>query len=229
MKLLAIGAHPDDIEIFMYGFIAQCFSRGDEIFLTIATDGTAGDLNTSQDLKLIRYNEAKEGLKKLGNPYFLNLPDGKLSACLEARSIIYNHISDINPDIIVTHAPEDYHPDHRALSLYVSEAASFKRPVILADTLMGVNFMPDIYVDISNFMNEKVNAILKHQSQKPENFVDAVKILNGFRSSQCNGPLNTYAEAYRTDKTFPFSDIRNLLPKAPPYRKYYTKESAGLI
>ena len=42
MKILAVGAHPDDIEIFMYGFLSICRDRGDEIFLSIATDGSAG-------------------------------------------------------------------------------------------------------------------------------------------------------------------------------------------
>jgi len=229
MRVLAIGAHPDDIEIFMYGFIAQCQKRGDEIFLTVATDGAAGNLQNFQNLKSVRYSETIEGLKKLGIPEFLELPDGKLSSCSKSRSHIKEHISSINPDIIVTHAPEDYHPDHRALSIYVSDAAGFKIPVILSDTLMGVNFMPEIYVDISDFMNDKANAILQHKSQKPENFVSAVKILNRFRSAQCNGPVNTYAEAYRIEKRFPFSDIRNLLPKSPLYRKYYSKDSNGLI
>ena len=229
MRLLAIGAHPDDIEIFMYGFLAQCKSRGDDIYLSVATDGAAGNLNQLQNLKKVRYNETIQGLKKLGTPYFLNLPDGKLSNYIEAKPKIHEHISDINPDFIVTHSPEDYHPDHRALSSYITEAAGFQIPVLFADTLMGVNFIPEIYVDISSFMEDKISSILQHHSQNPENFVDAVKILKQFRSSQCNGPLNTYAEAYRTDKKFPFSDIRDFLPKAPPIRRYYSIKSDGLI
>ena len=229
MKLLAIAAHPDDIEIFMYGLIAQCKSRGDHIFLTIASDGSAGNLNNIKDLNKVRQNESIQGLKKLGDPHFLNLPDGKMSDCLEARSMIYKHISNVSPDFIVTHSPEDYHPDHRALSSFVVESAGFERPVIFADTLMGVNFIPEVYIEISDFMDDKINAILKHQSQNPEKFVNAAKILNQFRSAQCNGPLNTFAEAYRIEKKFPFSDIRSFLPKAPKYRKYYSNYSDGLI
>ena len=48
---------------------------------------------------------------------------------------------------------------------------------------------------------------MKHESQNPQNYVNAVKLWNGFRSAQCNGKLGTYAEAYSFDPSFPFSDI----------------------
>ena len=54
MKILAIGAHPDDIEIFMYGFLSVCKNRGDEIDLIIATDGAAGSVLSNVNLAEIR-------------------------------------------------------------------------------------------------------------------------------------------------------------------------------
>ena len=64
MKILAIGAHPDDIEIFMYGFLCACLNRGDHIFTAIATDGSLGGENPGKELAIKRKNEAKIGLKE---------------------------------------------------------------------------------------------------------------------------------------------------------------------
>ena len=94
---------------------------------------------------------------------------------------------------------------------------------------MGVNFIPDIYVDISGFFDDKIKAIGCHKSQRPNKFISAVKIWNRFRSAQCNGPELSFAEAYRVNKSFPFVDIRSMLPKEPKYRPFYSKNSDGLI
>ena len=229
MKLLAIGAHPDDIEIFMYGLVALYKKRGDTIHLAVATDGAAGKLNNFKNLKVTREYETINALKLIGTPDFLGLPDGKLSYYDKAQLTIDNYIKKIEPNLIVTHSPNDYHPDHRALSLYVSQSAGFSCPVLYADNLMGVNFLPEVYVDISSVFKDKINAIAEHKSQSPQKFVSATTLLNRFRSAQCNGPDNTYAEAYGMSKTFPFSDIRDFLPESPKYRPYYSKKSDGLI
>ena len=149
MKLLAIGAHPDDIEIFMYGFIALCKKKKDEVFLAVASDGAAGGENKDNKLVKTREKETKLALKFLGKPTLLGLHDGKLEEDKRAQAKIKRLILEIEPDLIITHAPEDYHPDHIALSKYVSNAASFKCPVLFSDTLMGVNFKPEIYIDLS--------------------------------------------------------------------------------
>ena len=229
MKILAIGAHPDDIEIFMYGFIAACKKRGDEIILGVATDGTSGNININKDLKNIRQEEAILGLTKLAKPYFLGLEDGNLFESINASKIIKSFINDNKPDLVITHAPNDYHPDHRSLSDFIINSIGFKCPVIFAETLMGINFDPEIYIDITDFLEEKKHAILCHKSQSPEMLLEAVKLINRFRSAQCNAPSKNYAEVYKVSKTFPFADIRNLLPKSPKVRNFYNKDSDGFL
>ena len=68
MKILAIGAHPDDIEIFMYGLLAVYKNLGNEVFTLIATDGSKGSEKKNQNLSEIRKNEANLGLKELSKP-----------------------------------------------------------------------------------------------------------------------------------------------------------------
>ena len=229
MNILAIGAHPDDLEIFAYGFLAAAAARGDNLTLAVATDGAAGGNIPGTALAAKRADETRNGLAKLGTPVLLGLPDGGLAGAADARAKITNLIRNNPPDLVVTHAPEDYHPDHRALSGFVQEACGFICPVLFCDTLMGVGFNPDYYVDITTHFTEKQNAILAHHSQDPARFVNATTIINRFRAAQCNAPEGHYAEAYRVDNRFPFADIRALLPDAPPYRPFYVSGSDALI
>ena len=228
-NITAIGAHPDDIEIFMYGFLAAAKARGDQLTLITATDGAAGGANPGPELAAQRALEATKGLAGLGQPVMLELPDGGLGQAADAQAKISAALDAAAPDLIITHGPEDYHPDHRALSAYVNNAASFRCPIIYADTLMGVGFTPEFYVDITPYADEKTAAIMAHESQHPHRFAEAAKIMNRYRAAQCNAPDGHYAEAYRLERRFPFTDIRALLPDAPPYRPFYVPDSDALI
>ena len=229
LKITALGAHPDDIEIFMYGFLAAAQERGDHLTLFVATDGAKGGDNSAGNLASIREKEAIAGLAMLGMPHFLNLPDGGLEHAPGAGQLIADEITKAAPDLIITHAPHDYHPDHRALSHYVNAAAGFRCPVLFADTLMGVNFQPDYYVDITRHIDAKASAIMAHKSQMPHRFTEAMRITNRFRAAQCNAPADHYAEAYSLQSRFPFADIRELLPPPPPLRPFYVPNSDALI
>jgi len=229
MKIMAIGAHPDDIEIFMYGFLAAAGARGDNLHLAVATDGAAGGAESGPALAAQRAAEARTGLAGLGAVTLLDLPDGGLAVAPDASAKITDYIRGTAPDLIITHAPEDYHPDHRALSKFVTDAAGFICPVLFCDTLMGVGFAPDYYVDITPYFSAKQTAIMAHTSQQPDRFAAATAIVNRFRAAQCNAPDGHYAEAYRTDNRFPFSDVRSLLPPAPPHRPFYVPGSDALI
>ena len=78
MKILALGAHPDDIEIFMYGLISIYKQEGNQVFTMIATDGSKGGYASDELLSKKREKEAIDGLKDLSKPIFLNIPDGEL-------------------------------------------------------------------------------------------------------------------------------------------------------
>jgi len=229
MKILAIGAHPDDIEIFMFGLLLTYANRGDIISMVVATDGAAGSVLSNQNLKSIRTKESITALKNLGKPKFLDFPDGQLSNNYSIISSLNKIIKNDKPDLIITHAPEDYHPDHRALSNYVMTAAGFFCPVIFCETLMGVNFIPEFYIDITPVFNQKKEAILAHKSQCPDKFLEAVVLMNRYRSAQCNSSNANYAEVYRHQKTFPFADIRDLLPTAPKISEYYKNNEKSFI
>ena len=229
MKVLAVGAHPDDIEIFMYGLLSIYKEKGHEIFTMIATDGAKGGAITGKKLAKKRANEAINGLKKLSSPIFLNLPDGELGEDIEHKKIIKESILKIMPDLIITHSENDYHADHKSLSSITRGAVSHYIPILYCDTLMGINFNPNYYVDITNYYSAKKNAILKHKTQNPIRFVDLFELMNSYRAAQCNAPKGKYAEAYSFMPSFPFSDIREILPSPLKIRSFYIKDQNGFL
>ena len=169
MKVLGIGAHPDDIEIFMYGLLSIYKHKGHQVYTMIATDGAKGGVIKGKKLANERANEAISGLEKLSLPIFLNLPDGELGGELEHRNIIKENILKIMPDLIITHSENDYHADHKSLSLITKGAVSHYIPILFCDTLMGINFHPNYYVDITNYHKSKKRLFL---NTKHKNLID---------------------------------------------------------
>ncbi|TSE01819.1 PIG-L family deacetylase [Mesorhizobium intechi] len=219
MKVLALGAHPDDIEIFMFGTLAAYAAQGAELTFAVATDGARGGKSDAAVLARVRREEATAAAVLLGaEPRFLGFPDGELVADAALIGTLKTLIGAIGPELVITHAPNDYHADHRALSDGVRIAASFAVPVLHADTMGGTGFAPTHYVDISAHAEIKAKAIRMHQSQDPDRFVDIARTQNLFRSGQCNGAQGSLAEAFRFEPMFPFADIRSLLPPAPAIR-----------
>ena len=229
MKILALGAHADDIEIFMYGLVSIYKKEGNEIYTMIATDGAKGGSLGDKLLSKKRKKEAIEGLKNISKPIFLNIPDGELGEEPKHIKIIKENILEIMPDLIITHSQNDYHSDHKSLSFLTSRAVSHYIPILFCDTLMGINFNPSFYFDITDYCSLKEEAILKHKTQKPTRFVDLFKLMNSYRAAQCNAPKGKYAEAYAFEPSFPFSDIRDILPSTLKLKPFHVENQNGFL
>jgi LmbE family N-acetylglucosaminyl deacetylase len=219
MKILALGAHPDDIEIYMFGAMAAWRAMGAGLAFAIATDGSKGGTMEPAELARLRKGEAEAAAALLDVvPVFLGFTDGELTAGAELVATLKALFANTKPDLIVTHAPNDYHGDHRALSDAVRIASSFQAPVLWVDTMQGAGFVPTHYIETTSHIALKAQAIRAHVSQKPERFVEMSQQLAAFRASQANALPDAYAEAYRFEPSFPFVDIRELLPPAPMVR-----------
>ena len=219
MRILALGAHPDDLEIFAWGTLVAWAGMGARLTLAVATDGAAGGDTPGPDLARLRAAEAATAAEPLGlAPRMLGFPDGRLMPDADLSQALTALIVETRPDLILTHAPNDYHADHRALSAAVSLAASFRAPVVHMDTLNGTGFTPTLWVDVTAHWPAKEAAIRAHVSQKPDRFVAMAVRQAAYRAGECNGTVDQKAEAFRFDPRFPFADIRALMPPAPPLR-----------
>ena len=161
-KILAIGAHPDDVEIGCGGILLKHAQAGDEIhILTMSYGSKGGD-------SIIRYNEAKRSAYALGAVlHVANLPDTAIPEGSESIKRIEALVKSIKPDVVYTHSLNDAHQDHRNVhraSLVacrgVSQVECYQSPS------STTNFQPTRFVDVSDQFSEKVELINFYRSQK---------------------------------------------------------------
>ena len=233
MKVLAIGAHPDDIELICAGTMAKFKQQGAEVFLCHVCDGNKGSkIYKPEELAEIRRNEALESAKLIeATSIWAGLSDGEVVLDLNSRKKVVEVIRQTAPDLIITHSPNDYHSDHINTSRLVFEAtylaglvlwdsaypAPEKLPYLYyMDTLAGVNFFPEEYVDISDTIEIKIEMMMKMKSQlgwlKDMHNCDAAEFIRTvarFRGFQAGVE---YAEAFVQQKMYPQGLTKRILP-----------------
>lgn len=184
LKIIAIGAHPDDCEYCFGGTAAKYVQLGHEVCFVSVTNGNAGHQSLGrQELAAIRADETKAVSALSGVSYIvLDNDDGSLTADLETRDQLIAVIRRFNPDMIFTHRTNDYHTDHRHTGLLVQDASfllgvplvcptvpsMMHVPVILSffDTFKKpVAFQADIAVAIDDAIDMKVRMMDCHKSQ----------------------------------------------------------------
>lgn len=183
MKILAVGAHPDDLELCCGGTLAKYASKGHKIGIVIMTDGATGSSHIpAKQLIPLRRREAQNSAALINADFFwLGFPDGKLEDNVEVRMTLNKVVREFNPDLIITHNPEDYISDHRITSKHVMDVGLWAHvgPLIpempgtpavpsiaFMDTLAGINFIPERYIDISDYFEMKKKMLSCHESQQ---------------------------------------------------------------
>ena len=184
IRIIVIGAHPDDPDGDAGGTAILWSKRGHAVKFVSVTNGDAGHFAMGGgELAKRRIQEAKEAGRRFGVEYeVLDNHDGELTPDLEIRKEIIRLIRDWKADIVITHRPNDYHPDHRYTAMLVQDAAYMVIvPNIAADTPpLKTNpvflyaqdyfkkpnpFTPDIAVSIDDVMEQKIYATAAHESQ----------------------------------------------------------------
>jgi len=160
-RVLAIGAHPDDVEIGCAGTLAKHHASGDMLhILTLSRGAAGGDVN-------VRTAEAQRAAALLGAKLtFGNLRDTHITEGVETIKIIEAAIRELRPTHVYTHCLEDTHQDHRAVHA-ASLVAARNVPNIYCyqSPSSTVEFRPNRFVDITDYKKAKLQAIGAYQSQ----------------------------------------------------------------
>lgn len=235
MKVLAVGAHPDDLEIAAGGTLSLYAARGDEVTVCHVANGDMGHvIIMPEELSAIRREEARAGGRHMGAKEVISLEVRDVHIQSDDLGLVRAMVEVVRhaqPDIIITHDPEDYMKDHVEASKLVFDASFISTmphyetkspffppfpPLYYMDTLAGLNFIPEQYVDISAVIEQKLEALACHESQikwmldhDHIDFIDFVRVNSCYRGNQANA---TYAEGFRTCKTWPRMTCTRLLP-----------------
>jgi len=202
MNILAIGAHPDDIEIGCGGTLAKYASYGHNIFMFIATDGNAGGIGK------IRKKEQANAAKKLNvkDIFWGGYIDTELEVHKEAIMKVEDIINKTQPDSIFVNYYDDTHQDHRHIAAITNSATRYIRNVLLYETPTSQNFQPNVFVDIGKeFLDIKMESLEAHESQIDRTNIMGVSILElaqsaaHFRGVQARV---TFAEAFQSLRLF---------------------------
>lgn len=184
LRLLILGAHPDDAEYHAGGLASIYRQLGHAVKMVSLTDGSAGHHEKPRaELAGVRREEAAAAGREIGAPYEVwDIPDGELMPTLEVRHRVIREIRTFAPDLVLTHRTCDYHPDHRAVGQAVQDASFLVRvphvvpeaPPLRTDPVVA--YLPDLFtrpcpmaadvvLDITEHVDRIVAMLACHRSQ----------------------------------------------------------------
>ena len=234
MRVLAVGAHPDDLEILCGGTLARYVEEGHEVVMCHATKGDRGSFEySSEEITRIRGEEARRAAEIAGAEYVsLELSDGEVNAADPAqRRLLVDLVRDARPDVIITHSSGDYMADHNEISRLVLDTSFFSSlplfetekpahpvvaPIYFMETVTGLGFTPTEFVDVTETISKKVRMLEAHESQlrwlRDHDGVDIVETMRtatAYRGFQCGV---RYAEGFAPCLTWLRGTTKRLLP-----------------
>ena len=174
MRILAIGAHPDDIEFGCGGTLIKYAQQGHDVFLLVMTDGGAGGVGRIRRLE----QQAARDILGVSKLYWGEYPDTAIPLNRESIQRVERVILDVRPDFIFVHSQDDTHQDHRHLSVATITATRYTRNVLLYEGPTTQNFSPNVFVDIDGVLKNKIAALQAHESQVTKTNIEGMNILD---------------------------------------------------
>lgn len=234
MRVLAVGAHPDDVEILCGGTLARFAADDHDIVICHVAKGDRGSFEHSpEDIARMRQDGARRAADLIGAECLsLGFSDTELNASNPShRLAMADLIRETRPDVVITHPPNDYMGDHNEVSRLVFDTSFFAslpllktdRPhhasvpaLFFMDTFAGVGFAPAEFVDITPVIELKTRMLECHVSQlrwiKDHDDVDIVEQMMTsarFRGYQSGAG---YAEGFQPCLTWLRGRTVRLLP-----------------
>jgi LmbE family N-acetylglucosaminyl deacetylase len=160
-SVLAVGAHPDDIELGCGGTLAAHRAAGDAVTMLVLTTGQNGQGGTR--LRVEEQERAAEGLGAV--LVWGGQVDCAMAVDPALITVIEQVIQVVGADVVYTHAPDDSHQDHRAASTATLSAARHRSAVLYYASPSTTRFEPTMFVDIGGYVEAKLEALNHHRSQ----------------------------------------------------------------
>ena len=180
MKILAIGAHPDDIEFGCGGTLALHAKAGHDIHLLVMTEGHRG----GDELSRKSEQEAAAGILTNNELLWGGYRDTELSPYMnEMVYDIEKVIKKIHPDLTFVHYENDTHQDHRALTKAAVSATRYVKNVLFYEGPTTQNFSPNLFVDIKETLDDKIAMLVSHKSQVTKTNIEGLSIVDIARST----------------------------------------------
>lgn len=201
MNILAIGAHPDDIEIGCAGTLIKYRQQGHQVYSLVMTEGQRGGDAAARKMEQERANTAMGIIKTFWGGYL----DTELPITAEVVATIEAVIRTVHPEKIFVNYFKDTHQDHRNLSQATITATRYIKNVLFYEVPTTHDFSPTIFVDIKDVFAEKTRVLETHQSQVMKtnigdrSIVDVAQAQAGFRGIQAR---IKYAEGFVPQRLF---------------------------
>ena len=231
LDILVFGAHPDDVELGCAGTILKHIKQGLKVGIIDLTNGELGTRGTS----LTRSDETKKATKVLGVHIRENMgfKDGFFENNESNRLNLIKKIRKYQPEVVITNAPSDRHPDHgRASDLTldscflsglekINTSQKVWRPKHIYHYIQFNNILPDFVVDISNEMDKKIESVLCYKTQfynpnsnesetiiSSKDFLESIK----YRAKDLGRQSNCkYAEGFITNQNLKVNSLTDLI------------------
>jgi bacillithiol biosynthesis deacetylase BshB1 len=237
IDILAFGAHPDDIELSCAGTILKHINIGMSVGAIDLTEGELGTRGTSH----IRAKEAEVASQLMGLKFRhnLNIEDGFINSLNKEHQLdIIKFIRHYKPKIVLCNAKQDRHPDHAHASELISKACFLSglkklesnfdgkkqdswRPKQVLHYIQWENIKPDFLIDISGFMEKKLEVVKAYESQffksesiEPETPISSQQFINSvqYRAADFGRLLGVdYAEGFTSDKLIGLKHLHDLI------------------
>jgi N-acetylglucosamine malate deacetylase 1 len=233
-RILAIGAHPDDVEIACAGTLARCIERGDAVSLIVMCNGNSASTSLgAEELAAVRSRELKDAANVLGVETLieLGLPDFGVWLVRDLLFKLADAIRQVRPDVVITHFDADYGSDHNHTLKLVQDAtlaasvagvktahpAIPKIPYLyMMEPMAGYGFQPQVYVDIASTFQIKIKMLECHRSQMEwmsryggmdtREYIETVAKFRGYQAGV------KYAEGFIAHGSWGHVPPRNVLP-----------------
>lgn len=196
MNVLAIGAHPDDIELGCGATLLAHARHGDRVTLLVMTPGERGPQAARS-----RVAEQHEAAEMLGaDVVWGGFEDGAVPEGRAAVDVVQDVVRQFGSDVVYTHARDDTHQDHRATASATIAACRRSLRVLLYESPTSLRFRPTVYVDVDGFLEAKLRLVSAHTSQVLTNPLVDLEALEGQARYRGFQARLRWAEAFEANR-----------------------------